>query len=124
MQTKYNFIVQVKGKPVFTDGTTSFAGLTVALNSNKTFSVPLFSDPDGDVATISIAEGNGGTLPLWIKLKNSNRLVEATPTAFTDVKTHNVKLVLTTVHEENSFPFTIIVTNSAPVFSNTSLPIT
>lgn len=38
-------------------------------------------------------------------------------TAFTDVKTHNVKLVLTTVHEVVSFPFTITVTNTAPHFT-------
>lgn len=34
--------------PAFTDGTTSFPGITVALNSINTFQVPTFKDNDGD----------------------------------------------------------------------------
>lgn len=110
--------------PTFIDGTTTLAGLTVPLNSIKSFSVPLFSDPDGDAVTISLAEGSGGSLPSWIKLKSTNSIVEAAPTSFFDVKTHNVKILLTTVNEEVTFPFTIIVTNTAPVFSTLPQPST
>lgn len=68
--------------------------------------------------TISIAEGSGGTLPSWIQLKSGNTIVEAAPLAFTDVKTHNVKLVLTTANEAVSFPFLIVVKNTAPYFTS------
>lgn len=56
-------------------------------------------------------------------MKNSNTLVEVTPpvTAFSDLKTYNLLLVLTTVHEVVPFPFSITVTNSAPVFAITPL---
>lgn len=53
-------------KPAFTDGTNSFSGLTVALNSIKSFNVPPFNDADMDTVTLSIAEGSGGVLPSWI----------------------------------------------------------
>lgn len=66
MNSIYTFNVKVMSKPVFNDGTTSFLGLTLSLNSIKSFPVPSFSDPDGDIVTISIAEGSGGTLPGWI----------------------------------------------------------
>lgn len=121
MQSSYNFTVKVMTKPAFDNGTTLFPDVTVALNSVKSFSVPSFSDVDLDSVTISIAEGSGGTLPNFIKLKNKDALVEAAPIAFTDVKIHNVKLVLTTVNEAVSYPFKINVTNTAPTFSNTPL---
>ncbi len=49
-------------------------------------------------------------------MTNSNTKVEAIPMSFTDVGTHKVKLVLTTVNEVVSFPFNIIVTNTPPHF--------
>lgn len=45
-------------------------------------------------------------------------MVQATPIAFTDLGTYNVKIVLTTANEVISFPFTIIVTNTAPYFTS------
>lgn len=59
-------------------------------------------------------------------MKNSNTLLEAAPPllAFSDLGTHNIKIVLATVNEVISFPFTIIVTNSAPVFSTIPLSTT
>lgn len=68
LQSTYSFdvIVNLNSPPVFNDGTTSFADLTVPLNTVKSYTVPSFSDPDGEAVTISIAEGSGGTLPSWI----------------------------------------------------------
>lgn len=125
MQSTYTFnvnvILAVNLPPVFNDGTTSFASLIAPLNSVKSFSVPLYSDPDGDIVTISVQEGSGGTLPSWIQLKNANTLLEAAPTAFADINTHSFKIVLTTNQHIVLFPFTIIVTNTAPVFTVTPL---
>lgn len=81
--------------------------------------MPKFSDADGDIATISIAEASGGgILPSCIQLKSGNTLIEAAPVAFTDVGAYSVKIVLTTIHEVVSFPFPIIVTNTAPYFKS------
>lgn len=50
MQTTYSFSVKVMTKPTFafSGGATSFSDLTVALGSTKTFSIPTYSDADGD----------------------------------------------------------------------------
>lgn len=66
MQTSYTFNVIVNSKPAFNDGTTSFTSLTVQLNMIQSFTVPAFSDADGDTVTISIEEVNGGSFPNWI----------------------------------------------------------
>lgn len=118
MQTSYSFTVKVMTKPAFNNGTTTFSALGVALNGVKSFPIPSFSDADGDNVTLSIAEGSGGILPSWILLNNTSLQIVASPKNFTDVGTHNVQLVLKTVNEEVSFPFSIIVANTAPYFTS------
>lgn len=66
MQNSYSFTLKVMTKPAFTDGTTSFPPITVALGSTNSFLVPSFSDVDQDTVTISIAEASGGTFPNFI----------------------------------------------------------
>ncbi len=45
--TTYSMIVSVPNRPpYFTDGTTSFAPVTVAMNSVATVTIPSFADPD------------------------------------------------------------------------------
>lgn len=66
LDNQYSFSVIVMSKPAFDDGTTSFSSLKIPLNSVKSFTVPAYSDADGDTVTISIEEGSGGTFPNWI----------------------------------------------------------
>lgn len=52
--------------PVFDDSTTSFPDLTIKLGSNDKFTVPTFSDPDGETVAISIQEASNGIVPTWV----------------------------------------------------------
>ncbi len=91
--------------------------MTIKVNSQgQSFQIPPFCDPDGDLVTLTIVEANNGILPNWILLTNSNTKLEATPTSFNDIGTHNLKIILSTVNEFVSYPFKIIVTNTAPYF--------
>lgn len=108
--------------PIFAGGITSFADLTIPLNSKGQHTIPVFSDPDGETVTITLedikvaSDGYVPSVPSWATINSGKTLFEAAPVAFTDVQTFGLKIVLRTAHDEVSFPFSITVTNSAPYF--------
>ncbi len=57
-----------------------------------------------------------------MSLTNTNTLFQANPISFSDVGTHNIKIVLTTSNEVVYFPFQVIVTNTAPYFTTVPDP--
>lgn len=77
--------------------------------------MPAFTDLDGETVTISLQEANGGIVPTWVKLQNSNTQLNAGPPleASTEVRTFDLKIVLTT-SQIVSFPFKITTINTAP----------
>jgi hypothetical protein len=100
--------------PYFTDGTNSFSNLVIPLNSVKTFTIPPYKDWDNDVVSVLIQDAKTSTSLTWAYTSGGSFVIA--PTSFDDVKSFDMQIVLSTIHEQIKFPFTVEVTNSAPYF--------
>ncbi len=101
MKTTDTFVINVQTRPpVFTDGTKSFADVTVgSVTPGKSFVVPPFTDPDGETVKITLEDSAGGSVPGWAQLVDSDTKFQAVPASFSDLGVYNFKIVLTSMND-------------------------
>lgn len=118
--TVYSMSVDVPNRPpYFTDGTTSFASVSVALNSIYNVPIPAFADPD--LTTPALALTQSSTPSVTATFVGTTTL-KISPTTFTEVGLHTTYITLSDSLVSVQFSLQITVTNTAPYFSSPTLP--
>jgi hypothetical protein len=105
--------------PCFTDGTTTFSPVSIALNSIFSVPIPAFSDPDMTTPILALTQ----TLtPAVTTAFIGTTSLKISPTAFTEVGVHTTYITLSDSLVSVQFSLQITVTNTAPYFSSPTLP--
>ena len=105
--------------PYFTDGTTTFAPVSVSLNSIYNLAIPAFSDPDLTTPVLGFTQSS--TPAVTTTLIGTSTL-KISPTAFSEVGLHTTYITLSDSKETVQFSLDITVTNTAPYFLSPTLP--
>jgi len=105
--------------PFFTDGTTTFAGISVALNSIYNLPIPAFADPDLTTPTLALTQSSTPSVTATFV---GTTTLKISPTAFTEVGLHTTYITLSDSLVSVQFSLQITVTNTAPYFSSPTMP--
>jgi hypothetical protein len=105
--------------PYFTDGTTSFAPVTVALNSIFHLPIPAFSDPDLTTPILGLTQVS---TPAVMATFMGTTSLKISPTTFTEVGLHTAYVYLSDSLVTIQFSLQITVTNTAPYFTSPTMP--
>jgi hypothetical protein len=116
----YTMIITVPNRPpYFSDGTTSFGSISVALNSVTNLPIPAFADPDLVTPVLSFSQLTTPTVSLALTGTTSLKI---SPTTFTEVGAHSIYILLSDSLVTVQFPLIITVTNTAPYFTSPTMP--
>ena len=95
---------------------------TATEDTSFSYTVPAFTDPDGDTLTYTAAQSNGDSLPDWLSFTSSSRTLSGTPEETDTPDTLTIRVTASDGTESTSTTLTLTVNavNDPPVAGNDS----